>query len=191
MDYLQYTVYQDDISLINHTWSSLEVKSVLFFWNLLRADSHLRCCHRAACCTTGTEPSVPHSTSPRSEAQGQCTPCRRTPPHLHMFWSTAATVPMSSSRHPQPPVVKRSKKNREKKSSQSSWLELSAKGNLSWCSLNHSLGFLDLRPRSVLARRDFRLNLCWSSARACCLPLPTFLPHVSLTTSGTCHAVAS
>lgn len=28
---LQYTVYQDDISLINYTWSSLELKSVLFF----------------------------------------------------------------------------------------------------------------------------------------------------------------
>lgn len=76
------------------------------FVKLLHADSHRLCCHMAACCRTGTELAVPHSTSLRSEAQGSCTPCRSTPRHLHMFWSNAATVPMSSSHHPQPPAVK-------------------------------------------------------------------------------------
>lgn len=49
-----------------------------------------------------------------------------------MFWSTAAMVPISSSRRPQPPAVKHEQKKKEgKKSSQSIRLELSAKGNLS------------------------------------------------------------
>lgn len=89
--------------------------------------SHLYHCHTAACCRTGTEPSVLHSTFPRSEALDQSTPCGRTPPHLHMSWSTAATVPMRSSCHPRRSVVRARKSQRHP----GSRLGLRAKDNLS------------------------------------------------------------
>lgn len=65
------------------------------------------CCHKAVCCRTGIEPSVPHNSCPHSEAQGSYTPDRRTLLHLHMSWNIVAMVPTCSSRHPQPPAVKK------------------------------------------------------------------------------------
>ena len=112
------------------------------FLNLHNADSHLRCCHRALCYRTDTGPSVPHSTSLRSEARGQYTPCRRIPHHPHMFWSTAAMVPMSSSHRPQPPAVKHKQKKSEKEKEQPEYLvRAQCQRQSQLCSPNHSLGF--------------------------------------------------
>lgn len=73
------------------------------------ANSHHHCCCTALCCRTGTGPAGPRSTGPHSVVLGCCTPCKRTPPHSHRSWSSPAMVPRSSSRRPQPSMVKQNK----------------------------------------------------------------------------------
>lgn len=62
---------------------------------------------RPVCCTSGTAPSGPRSTCPRSEARGRCTRGGRTPPLRRRSWSSAARPPRRPSRRPPPPGAER------------------------------------------------------------------------------------